>query len=151
VNAIVYERLLRSEREPLTGLLSDLMGMIVMPYLGPRVARGEQARPAPVLGAVSPPRGADGPSTAAHSITSSTFNTVPDVPVGTFELNLPQGQDSALAATTNLCKTKLHMPTSFTAQNGAEIHQNTPITVTGCPKHKHKAKKANKAGKHGKK
>ena len=74
------------------------------------------------------------------SITSSIFNTVPDVPVGTFELNLPQGQDSALAATTNLCKTKLHMPTSFTAQNGAEIHQSTPITVTGCPKHKTKPK-----------
>ena len=28
----------------------------------------------------------------------------------------------------------LQMPTEFVAQNGAEIHQNTPITVTGCPK-----------------
>ena len=28
-------------------------------------------------------------------ITSSTFKTVPDVPVGTFELYLPQGKDSA--------------------------------------------------------
>ena len=28
----------------------------------------------------------------------------------------------------------LAMPTEFVAQNGAEIHQNTPITVTGCPK-----------------
>ncbi len=26
------------------------------------------------------------------------------------------------------------MPTAFIAQNGATIHQNTPITVTGCPK-----------------
>ena len=26
------------------------------------------------------------------------------------------------------------MPTEFVAQNGAEIHQNTPIAVTGCPK-----------------
>ncbi len=28
----------------------------------------------------------------------------------------------------------LRMPTEFVAQNGAEIHQNTPIEVTGCPK-----------------
>jgi hypothetical protein len=77
-------------------------------------------------------------------ITSSTFATVPDVPVGTFELTLPEGPNSALGATANLCKTKLVMPTEFVAQNGAQIKQNTPITATGCPK----AKKATK--KHGK-
>jgi hypothetical protein len=38
-----------------------------------------------------------------HGITSSTFKTVPDVPVSSFELYLPQGPDSALAANTNLC------------------------------------------------
>lgn len=36
-------------------------------------------------------------------ITSSTFKTVPDVPVNTFELYLPQGKNSALAANGNLC------------------------------------------------
>lgn len=36
-------------------------------------------------------------------ITSSTFKTVPDVPVSSFELYLPQGPNSALAANTNLC------------------------------------------------
>jgi hypothetical protein len=65
-------------------------------------------------------------------ITSSTFKTVPDVPVGTFELTLPEGKFSALAANGNLCKSKLAMPTAFTAQNGAVIHQNTTISVTGC-------------------
>jgi uncharacterized repeat protein (TIGR01451 family) len=74
-------------------------------------------------------------------ITSSTFKTVPDVPVGTFELTLPQGKFSALAANGNLCKSKLKMPTAFTAQNGAVIHQSTPISVTGCPKAKKKKKK----------
>jgi hypothetical protein len=40
------------------------------------------------------------------------------------------------------------MPTLFKAQNGLEIHQNTPITVTGCPKAKKVAKKkAKKAAK----
>ncbi|MGH2853892.1 MAG: TetR family transcriptional regulator [Solirubrobacteraceae bacterium] len=47
--AIVYARLLRGERKPLAGLLGELMGMIVLPYLGPAVARREQARSAPVL------------------------------------------------------------------------------------------------------
>ncbi len=79
-----------------------------------------------------------------HGITSSTFRTVPDNPIGTFELTLPQGPGSALAANGNLCKTKLKMPTAFVAQNGAEIHQSTPITVTGCAKHK--PKKARKRG-----
>ena len=73
-------------------------------------------------------------------ITSSTFKTVPDQPVGSFELTLPQGKYSALAANGNLCKAKLAMPTQFDAQNGAVVHQSTKITVTGCP-HK-KAKKA---------
>jgi hypothetical protein len=109
-------------------------------------------------------------------ITSSTFRTIPDVPVGTFELTLPQGPFSALAANGNLCKAtktvlvkrrvtvtvkghkktvtrkvrkmlpaSLVMPTVFTAQNGAVIHQNTPIGVTGCAKKKTRAKHKGKA------
>ncbi|MGA8362903.1 MAG: hypothetical protein WB709_00105 [Solirubrobacteraceae bacterium] len=37
-------------------------------------------------------------------ITSSTFKSVPDVPVNTFELTLPQGRFSALTTNTNICK-----------------------------------------------
>jgi hypothetical protein len=77
-------------------------------------------------------------------ITSSTFRTVPDAPVGSFELTLPQGKDSALAANGNLCVGKLAMPTAFTAQNGATIKQSTPIGVSGCPKKAKKAKKVSK-------
>jgi hypothetical protein len=69
-------------------------------------------------------------------ITSSTFRTVPDEPIGSFELTLPQGPGSALAANGNLCASKLRMPTTFTAQNGQVIHQSTPITATGCGKQK---------------
>ena len=108
-------------------------------------------------------------------ITSSTFKTVPDVPVGTFELTLPTGKFSALAANGNLCtptttktvskkvavrvrgrkrtvtrKVKqtvaepLTMPTEFVAQNGAELKQDTHISVTGCPKAKPAKKPAKK-------
>ncbi len=75
-------------------------------------------------------------------ITSSTFRQVPDVPINSFELKLPEGSNSALAANGKLCNSKLKMPTSFVAQNGTEIHQSTPVAVSGCPKHK--AKKAKK-------
>jgi hypothetical protein len=82
-------------------------------------------------------------------ITSSTFKQVPDVPVGTFELTLPQGRYSALAANKNLCTTtKLTMPTLFIGQNGAEIHTTTPIVPTGCAKKAHK--KTKKTSKHDK-
>jgi AcrR family transcriptional regulator/DNA-binding MarR family transcriptional regulator len=50
---IIQARLLRGDREPLTGLTGELMGMIVLPYLGPAAARREQHRkdstPASVL------------------------------------------------------------------------------------------------------
>jgi hypothetical protein len=87
-----------------------------------------------------------------QGITSSTFKTVPDVPVGTFELTLPQGPFSALAANRNLCKSSLRMPTEFVAQNGAVIDQSTKIQATGCPKvkkatHRQKRKTGKKAGK----
>ncbi len=85
-------------------------------------------------------------------VTSSTFKTVPDAPVGSFELTLPEGPFSALSAPGNLCTEKLTMPTEFVAQNGAELKQSTKIAVTGCPKakktthrKKHKAKAKKKA------
>jgi hypothetical protein len=93
-----------------------------------------------------------------RGITSSTFPTVPDQPVTSFQLTLPQGPNSALASPYNLCritrtivvkhKARAHgrkarrtaksviraltMPTTFTAQNGLVIHQNTKIAITHC-------------------
>jgi len=111
-------------------------------------------------------------------ITSTTFKTVPDNPVTSFELTLPEGPYSALAANGNLCaetttktvskkvtvrvkghrktvtrKVKqtvaasLTMPTEFVGQNGAETHQTTKLSVTGCPKVKPAKKAAKKKAK----
>lgn len=67
-------------------------------------------------------------------ITSSTFKTVPDVPVSSFELFLPQGANHALAANGRLCRLakRLAMPTEFVAQNGAVLRQSTHIAAIGC-------------------
>jgi AcrR family transcriptional regulator len=45
--AVVYTRLLRRDPEPLTDLMGDLMGAIVLPYMGPAAVRREQSRSAP--------------------------------------------------------------------------------------------------------
>ncbi len=67
-------------------------------------------------------------------------------PVSKFELYLPQGRGSALAANGNLCKltAKLVMPTTIVAQNGAQLKQSTKIAVEGCASIKH-GKKARSA------
>jgi hypothetical protein len=80
-------------------------------------------------------------------ITSSTFASVPDVPINSFELYLPQGKFSVLAANGNLCKQRLKMPTKITGQDGAVITETTAIKVNGCPKATKAKAKAGKAGK----
>ncbi len=49
ISEVLYSRLLNPPGEPLRELLGQLMGMIVLPYAGPRVTRREQARPLPTL------------------------------------------------------------------------------------------------------
>lgn len=75
-----------------------------------------------------------------NNITSSTFRVVPDEPVTSFVLQLPQGPDSALAAVGNLCAGTLIMPTIFTAQNGLTIRRNVSIKRTECGRRNGRAK-----------
>jgi hypothetical protein len=74
-------------------------------------------------------------------ITSGTLKSVPDVPVETFQLTLPEGPHSAFTAVGSLCRGKATLATEFVAQNNAYIKQNTPLTVTGCKKPGHKKKR----------
>jgi hypothetical protein len=81
----------------------------------------------------------DGHTDIKHGITTSTFNTVPDAPISSFELKLPTGPFSVLGAYVagsnhyKLCGQSLTLPTTITAQNGAVITQTTKLGVTGCP------------------
>ncbi|MFZ1926051.1 MAG: hypothetical protein WAU42_07900 [Solirubrobacteraceae bacterium] len=74
-----------------------------------------------------------GNTNIAKGVTTTNFASTPDVPFTGFELNLPTGPNSAVAANGNLCKQSLVMPTTITAQNGKVFKQNTKIAVTGCP------------------
>ncbi len=82
-----------------------------------------------------------------HNITSSTFASVPDAPITTFTLSLPEGPHSGLAAVVpakakgSLCGQSLSMPFTITGQNGAVVKQPVKIAVTGCPRAKKKAVK----------
>ncbi len=75
-------------------------------------------------------------------VTSAAFDTVPDVPIGTFQMTLPEGPHSGLGANLpasakgSMCAQKLTMPTTLTAQNGTVVKQTTKIAVTGCPRAK---------------
>jgi AcrR family transcriptional regulator len=70
--AIVHTRLLRREPEPLIGLQGELMGLIVLPYLGASAARREQTRPIPAL-----PTRALGRPVAAERTGSDPLEGVP--------------------------------------------------------------------------
>lgn len=88
---------------------------------------------------------------AKSGVTSSTFANVPDVPLTSFELNLPEGPHSALAAVLpvkaqgSLCGSALTMPTTITGQNGKQVKQTIKIAVSGCPRPKKKTKKTKNA------
>jgi hypothetical protein len=77
-----------------------------------------------------------------RQITISTFDSVPDAPISTFDLVLPEGPHSVLGANLtarakgSLCGQTLLMPTTITGQNGAVVKQRTRIAVSGCPKHR---------------
>jgi hypothetical protein len=79
-------------------------------------------------------------------VTSAAFNSVPDAPISVFQMVLPEGPHSGLAANLppgakgSMCGQSLTMPTILTAQNGVVVKQTTKVAVTGCPKAKKKPK-----------
>ena len=80
----------------------------------------------------------DGHTDIKNGITYSRFESAPDEPFTSFETTLPEGPHGILTAYASeknpyeLCQAKLTMPTQITAQDGAVIEQNNPISPTGC-------------------
>jgi hypothetical protein len=72
------------------------------------------------------------------NITSTTFRTIPDVPIRRLDLILPEGNRSILAASSGLCKKPLHMLTAITAQDNARVKPTVKVAVAGCRPKKHK-------------
>jgi hypothetical protein len=80
----------------------------------------------------------DGGTQIKKGTTSSTWSTLPDTPLSTFDLVLTPGPYSLLAANLparakrSMCRQRLLMPTTITGQNGAVKRQTTRIAVSGC-------------------
>jgi hypothetical protein len=125
-------------KESIVGQSKVLTPLLPVPLTGPAyfVSHGGEAFPdlTIVLKGYGVTVDLIGSTSIKNGITTSTFKATPDVPFSSFELTLPQGKFSALAANANLCKSKLAMPSEFQAQNGMELRQSTKIAVTGCPR-----------------
>jgi streptogramin lyase len=100
----------------------------------------------------------EGTTNISKGFTSSSFDAIPDLPVSSIEVTLPESATPALGGNSgNLCrqtvtkrvKQKVHgktvyrerrvkrrlklvMPTTITGQNGAVIKQKTTVVVRGC-------------------
>ncbi len=73
-------------------------------------------------------------------IAYSTFETVPDAPVTSFETVLPEGPHAIFGANLpakakgSFCGRSPEIATTLEGQNGRVVEQKTKIKVTGCPK-----------------
>jgi hypothetical protein len=81
-----------------------------------------------------------GQTSLSQGVTSSTFRSLPDAPLSSFDLVLDNGPHALLAANLparfagNMCGRSLAMATAITGQNGAVLKQTTKVAVSGCPK-----------------
>jgi hypothetical protein len=80
-----------------------------------------------------------------NGITSVTFRSIPDEPVETIEVELPSGEYSEFGSNLGVgkydfCGHKLMVPTALRAQDATEIHEETPVQITGCAAAKPHAK-----------
>ncbi len=129
----------------LVGVLKARTPVLPVPLSGPAYLVSHGGAAFPDLAVVLQGEGVridlTGNTNIKKGITSSTFASVPDAPIESFELKLPRGRHSALTSNVKLlCGQKLLMPTAFTAQSGAHFQQSTRIAVNGCPRAKPKRK-----------
>lgn len=81
----------------------------------------------------------DGHTDIKKGVTYSNFESIPDVPVSSFQAVLPAGPHSVFGAHLpeslheNICGTHYAVPTLIVAQNNKQVRQNTVIGISGCP------------------
>ena len=148
-------------KESVVGYATATTPVLAKPLTGPAIFVSHGGAAFPDLDVVLQGDGVtvdlSGITNIVKGITSSDFASVPDVPVSSFELTLPEMSNAALAAEGNLCfltkakrvketvdgktvyrkhtvkqRRSLIMPTTITGQNGAQIEQSTKIAVEGC-------------------
>jgi hypothetical protein len=93
----------------------------------------------------------DGRVDTVHSRLRTTFETVPDVPVTKFVLNLAGNQKGLLISSKNICKLDPKATVKMTGQNGAQANTVTTLD-TPCgskakrKRHRQHAHRVGKAG-----
>ncbi len=127
----------------IVGTATILTPLLAGPLAGPAylVSHGVASYPALVL--VLQGDGVrvelEGQTNIRGGITSSAFRALPDVPISTLDLVLPEGPHSILAARLpagakgGLCRQALRMPIAITGQNGAQLKRTVRIEIGGCP------------------
>ncbi len=64
---------------------------------------------------------------------TTTFSSIPDVPITSFTLTLPQGPNSALTTTSALtCSSAPSVSTTATSHSGQTVSATTPAQISGC-------------------
>jgi hypothetical protein len=74
-----------------------------------------------------------GHTKVANSQITTSFNTLPDVPISSFSLYLPSGPNSVLGANGNLCRSRMALSTALVGQNGSVLIIQPTIVMRNCP------------------
>lgn len=63
---------------------------------------------------------------------TTTFRSVPDIPISSFEMNLPMGPSSLLTPSRRLCGERIRMPAQLTAHSGRSVKRSIPVALRDC-------------------
>jgi hypothetical protein len=132
----------------LVGVATGTTPVLPVPFTGPAYLVSHGGAAFPDLKLVLQGEGVridlTGATNIKHGVTTSTFATIPDAPISSFDVNLPEGPHSALTTNGSLCAKPLLMPTTLVGQNGRRLVRSTKVSVAGCPRKPKPKKKRRK-------
>jgi hypothetical protein len=86
---------------------------------------------------------------SSNGKTTAAFESVPDVPVREFVLQMAGGKKGLIVNSTNICRKRKPGELEITAQSGKKLaDKNYKLNLTGCKKHKHKKHRHRKHKRH---